>query len=76
MSDDSFRVALTDGLRHERVVEHRQPLDAIGATLDVVPAPTSDEEAVERFSGYQGVILFAWALPACTRSTSCRTWWA
>ena len=57
MSDDSFRVALTDGLRHERVVEHRQPLDAIGATLDVVPAPTSDEEAVERLSGYQGVIF-------------------
>ena len=56
MSDDSFRVALTDGLRHERVVEHRQPLDAIGATLDVVPAPTSDEEAVDRLAGYQGVI--------------------
>ena len=57
MSDDSFRVALTDGLRHERVVEHRQPLDAIGSTLDVVPAPSSDEEAVERLSGYQGVIF-------------------
>ena len=48
MSDDSFRVALTDGLRHERVVEP----PAAGrhcATLDMVPAPTSDEEAVERF---------------------------
>ena len=57
MPNDSFRVALTDGLRHERVVEHRQPLDAIGATLDVVPAPTNDDEAVERLAGYDGVIF-------------------
>ena len=57
MSNDSFRVALTDGLRYERVVEHRQPLDAIGATLDVVPAPSNDEEALERLAGYQGVIF-------------------
>ena len=57
MPNEPFRVALTDGLRHEYVLEHREPLDAAGATLDVVEAPTSDDEAVDRLRGYHGIIF-------------------
>ena len=56
MSPKPFRVALADGLRYEGVLRHRHHLDAIGASLDVLESPTSDAEAVERLSGYHGLI--------------------
>ncbi len=56
MNGDPFRVALTDGLRYERVLEHRQPLDDAGVELEVVAAPASDAEAAARLAGFQGVI--------------------
>ncbi len=55
MAAAGFRVALANSLRYEAIARHRQPLDAAGVQLDVVEAPTSDAEAVERFAGYQGV---------------------
>jgi len=52
MSDKEFRVALADGLRYASVLDFTHLLDAVGASLTVVDAPTSDDEAVERLAGY------------------------
>ena len=56
MAIEPFRVALANSLRYEAVLRHRQPLDAAGVRLDVVDAPASDDEALKRFAGYQGII--------------------
>ena len=56
MPDKPFRVALANGLRYASVLDFTHLLDAVGASLSVVDAPTSDEQAVERLSGYDGII--------------------
>lgn len=56
MSDNGFRVALADGLRYASVLDFTHLLDAVGASLTVVEAPTSDDEAVERLVGFDGII--------------------
>ncbi len=56
MVEKSFRVALAKSLRHEAVLDHRALLDAARVKLDLVDSPLSDDEAVEAFKGYHGVI--------------------
>ena len=51
-----FRVALTAGLRFESVLRHRSHLESVGVDLKLVDVPASDDEAVDKLSGFQGVI--------------------
>lgn len=56
MTHKPFRVALANGLRYASVLDFEHLLAAVGATLSVVDVPTSDADAVQRLSGFEGII--------------------
>lgn len=56
MSSRPFRVALTKGARYDSVLRHTAEFESTSVQVEVVEVPTSDDEAVDILSGFQGVI--------------------